>query len=80
MPGPLQLTAEEIARLMPRITAWRVDPGEPVRCPRCDSEGLTIIDRSARPYAEWYAVACAACQLEATINIPLGPPVMGGLE
>ena len=39
--------------------------------------GLAIIDQSARPYAEWYALTCAACGLNATINIPLGPPVPG---
>ena len=79
MPESLQLTLEEMQRLLPRITAWRVDPDAPVLCPRCETQGLAIIDRSARPYAEWYALACPVCALDTTINIPLGPPVMGGL-
>jgi hypothetical protein len=76
----VHLTHEEMAKALPRITAWRVDPDAPVLCPRCEASGLLIIDRSARPYAEWYAIACSACGLDATINIPLGPPVMGGME
>jgi len=75
-----QLTRDELAKALPRITAWRIDPDEPVVCPRCEVSGLNIIDRSARPYAEWYAVSCAACGMDATINIPLGPPVMGGMD
>jgi len=34
-----------------------------------------IIDRSARPYAEWYALSCRSCGLDETLHIPLGPPV-----
>ena len=80
MTEPQPLTAEEVANLMPRIAAWRVDPDAPVCCPRCEAAGLTIADRSARPYAEWYVVSCPACQLDETINIPLGAPVMGGYD
>ena len=50
-------------------------PGRAVACPVCGKPGLAIIDRSARPYAEWYALACAACGLDETLHIPLGPPV-----
>ncbi len=74
------LSIDDIAKVLPRITAWRIDPDAQVACPHCEKQGLVIIDRSARPYAEWYALSCPACQLDATVNIPLGPPVMGGLE
>lgn len=80
MPESQQLSVEEIVRLLPRITAWRVDPESSVACPRCEGAGLTVVDRSARPHAEWYAVSCNACGLEETINIPLGSAVVGGLE
>jgi transcription elongation factor Elf1 len=74
------LTADEMHCAISRIAAWRVDPEKPVRCLRCGREGLGIIDRSARPYAEWYQLNCAACGLDATLNVPLGPPFMGGLD
>jgi hypothetical protein len=51
-----------------------------VACPGCGQDGLVIVDRSARPYAEWYQLRCAGCGLDETIHIPLGPPVMGGLD
>jgi hypothetical protein len=57
------------------ITAWRIDPEKPVACPVCSALGLHVIDQSARPYAEWYALSCTSCGLEATVHIPLGPPV-----
>jgi hypothetical protein len=47
----------------------------PVACPACDKPGLAIVDRSARPHAEWYALTCSACGLSETLNIPLGPAV-----
>lgn len=56
------------------VAAWRADPDQPVFCPRCGLEGLCVIDRSVRPYSEWYVVSCAACELEATLQIPLPPP------
>jgi hypothetical protein len=68
------LTANEITKALARIGAWRLDPEQPVACPRCDVARLTIIDRSARPYAEWYVMSCAACGLQATLNIPLPGP------
>jgi predicted RNA-binding Zn-ribbon protein involved in translation (DUF1610 family) len=58
-----------------RIAAWRSDPKQPVACPACGREELAIIDRSARPYAEWYALSCAACGLNETLHVALGPPV-----
>jgi hypothetical protein len=76
MPG------EGIGRLQPgnvqgalgAIAAWRADPANPVACPACGREGLTISDRSARPYAEWYVLSCSACGLNDALQIPLSPP------
>jgi hypothetical protein len=71
----MPLTAEQQCQAARRVAAWRADPRQPVACPACGKLGLGIIDRSARPYAEWYALACAACGLDETLHIPLGPPV-----
>ena len=68
------LTAEEVRLALQRIQGWRLDPEAAVICPRCGREGLGIIDRSARPYSEWYALSCAGCGLDATIQIPMAPP------
>ena len=55
-----------------RIAAWRLAPAEPVACPVCDRPGLTIVDRSARPHAEWYHLTCAACGLVETLHVAMG--------
>jgi hypothetical protein len=73
----MPLSPEQVREATRRIAAWRADPGGPVACPACGAPGLSIVDRSARPYAEWYALSCAACGLDETLNIPLGPPVVG---
>jgi predicted RNA-binding Zn-ribbon protein involved in translation (DUF1610 family) len=78
--GEPGLTSEEMRLALARITSWRVDPEAPVSCPRCGRDGLTIIDRSARPYSEWYALSCAACGLEATIQIPMSAPPPPSLD
>ena len=70
---PLDAAQQRTALL--RIAAWRSDAKQPVACPACNREGLVIIDRSARPYAEWYALACAACGLDETLHVALGSPV-----
>jgi hypothetical protein len=70
----LELTADEITKALPRIMAWRVDPDAAVSCPRCEKAGLTVIDRSARPYAEYYALRCQLCGLEATVHMSLAGP------
>jgi hypothetical protein len=57
-----------------RIAAWRASPAEPVTCPVCEAPGLTILDQSARPYAEWYALKCATCGLDAAIQLSMAPP------
>jgi transcription elongation factor Elf1 len=71
------LTPEEHQRVMELLGHWRADPEKSYVCPRCDLEGLVVVDRSARPHAEWYTVSCGACTLETTINVPLGAHVPG---
>ena len=71
------LPAEKLRTALERIAAWRAAPDEPVACPLCEATGLEILDQSVRPYAEWYALSCAACGLKATINVPLGPRIPG---
>jgi hypothetical protein len=71
------LPAGKLREALARIAAWRSAPDRPVACPVCEAVGLEILDQSARPYAEWYALSCAACGLKATINVPLGPQVPG---
>jgi hypothetical protein len=58
-----------------RIAAWRQRPDDPISCPACEASGLVILDQSARPHAEWYALQCAACGLDATIHLPMAPPI-----
>lgn len=70
----MPLSPLQVAEAARRITAWRLDPTVPVRCPACDAEGLAIVDRSARPYAEWYALTCSACGLSETLHIALAAP------
>ncbi len=69
------LPPERIGAALAAITAWRIDTDQIVTCPVCMALGLKIIDQSSRPYAEWYALSCAACGLETTVNIPLAPPL-----
>ena len=71
----MPMTAEQQRQATQRIAQWRVSPGKPVNCPGCGQPGLTIIDRSARPHAEWYALSCPACGLNETLHIALGATV-----
>lgn len=71
----MPLSAEQTREAYRRINAWRVEPAAPVACPACEAPGLVIIDRSARPYAEWYALSCVGCDLSETLNIPMSAPV-----
>jgi predicted RNA-binding Zn-ribbon protein involved in translation (DUF1610 family) len=71
----MALDADQLREAMRSIAAWRANLGVPVACPACGKAGLMIIDRSARPYAEWYALGCRSCGLDETLHIPLGPPV-----
>ena len=71
----VDLPAERLEIALTSIAAWRNEPEEPCLCPVCGKPGLTIIDRSARPYAEWYVLRCEACSLDGTVHIPMsGPP------
>ena len=70
----MALGPEHVQRALLSIAAWRADPEGPAPCPVCGKAGLTIIDRSARPYAEWYYLTCADCGLEETLHIPMSPP------
>ncbi|MET0431282.1 MAG: hypothetical protein ABWX70_11050 [Hyphomicrobium sp.] len=58
-----------------RIAAWRTNPDAVQTCPQCQAAGIKIIDRSARPYSEWYALTCNACGLDTSVHIPLPGPV-----
>ena len=54
------------------IATWKNAPEAEATCPRCDAEGLRIIDRSARPYSEWYELNCGSCGLVVTMHLPQG--------
>ena len=71
----MALDADKLGEAYRCVTAWRADPGTAAACPVCGTGALMIIDRSARPYAEWYALSCRSCGLDETLHIPLGPPV-----
>ncbi len=57
------LSAAERRAALETIARWRADPEAPVACPRCRAAELALADRSARPHAEWYQLACPACGL-----------------
>ena len=69
------LDRDKLGKATRAIAAWRTCPQRSVACPVCGRAGLAIIDRSARPHAEWYALSCADCGLDEALHIPLGPPV-----
>jgi hypothetical protein len=71
----MPLTAEQQLEAAQRIAAWRCDPRRAVACPACGKAGLEIIDRSARPHAEWYALGCNGCGLSETLHVALGATV-----
>ena len=66
---------EDKRRISLIVTGWLANPGVVVACPACNMPGLAIVDRSARPHAEWYALSCAACGLAETLHIPMGAAV-----
>jgi len=72
------LSADKVAIALARIARWRAAPDDPVACPVCEEPGLSIIDQSTRPHAEWYALSCPACNLETTIQIPMALRMPGG--
>jgi predicted RNA-binding Zn-ribbon protein involved in translation (DUF1610 family) len=71
----MALEAEQMREALRRVAAWRADPAALVACPACGSQGLAIVDCSARPHAEWYALACPSCGLDETLHIALVTPV-----
>jgi hypothetical protein len=71
----VELPVERLKDALASIAAWQADPEAHRTCPVCRSPGLTIVDHSARPYTEWYALKCETCGLDATVHIPMsGPP------
>ena len=66
----MALDADQLREAFRRIAAWRADPGEPVACPACGKAGLEIIDRSARPYAEWYVLTLLVVRPERDAQHP----------
>jgi hypothetical protein len=68
----MPLTEKQLREASRRVAAWRSEPARPVTCPACGTECLNVVDRSARPHAEWYALSCPACGLNETLHIPLG--------
>jgi len=67
------LPGDRIPAALASISAWRVAPDQPAACPVCGAHVLKIVDQSARPYTEWYALGCSACDLDHTVHIPLAP-------
>jgi hypothetical protein len=70
----MPLPPDKLIVALERIAGWRADPTAPVACPACGRYGLEVVDQSARPWAEWYALRCRACGLEHTLHIPMSPP------
>lgn len=71
-------TIHEIREALAKVQIWRHDKSQDVFCPICDAPGFEIVDRSARPYAEWYAVKCSKCGIDDAISIPMCPQMNGG--
>lgn len=72
------LAPERMQAAIDTIAHWRTHPDDTAACPQCGTDRLDILDCSARPHAEWYRLTCAACGLEAMLNVPLGARVPGG--
>lgn len=69
------LDAAETAAAMRAVRLWQQKrPADEVKCPRCAAGGLSVVDRSARPFAEWYKLDCAACGLAHTLGVAMAPP------
>ncbi len=58
------------------VQRWRASSEALLHCPVCAAPGVEIIDRSVRPYSEWYALRCDGCGLEASLHIPLPGPAI----
>ncbi|MGE3709502.1 MAG: hypothetical protein AB7G35_07505 [Hyphomicrobiaceae bacterium] len=60
-----------------KLQQWCNDPSTEIDCPSCSADGLSIEDRSVRPYSEWYIMSCQACGLQETVQIARGSPSAG---
>ena len=67
-------TPEWTRAALAAVAAHRANPG-PVACPTCAQPGLTVIDRSVPPHAQWYVLNCSACGLVHTLHIPMAQPM-----
>lgn len=76
----MALSVDELQLALKAIALWREDADASPDCPQCGKAGLAIVDQSARPYTEWYHLACRDCGLDETVHIPLGPPVLGSYD
>ena len=47
----VNLLGKQLKDALACIAAWRAEPDAPYACPVCGAAGLSICDRSARPYA-----------------------------
>jgi hypothetical protein len=68
------LPADRIKAAFGVVRCWQQAPDAVAACPVCSAPGLVIVDCSARPFVEWYALSCNRCGLDATISVPLSPP------
>ena len=63
---------KEIFEALRVVRLWEADPNsKALPCPRCATTGVEIVDRSARPVAEWYAFNCKSCGLDDALSIPM---------
>ena len=60
-----------VAELLPLLRVWQHHKDKPVTCPVCAANTLTVIDRSARPHREWYALSCPSCNFTKTVGVSL---------
>ena len=74
MKSPGKLNGSQQKEVLIRIAAWRQAPASDVACPVCSTTGLSIIDQSARPFVEWYALSCKACGLSEMLQLVMPTP------
>jgi hypothetical protein len=66
-----RINTQDLARVaLRRVRLWQDSHGQTVpNCPICEAPGLSVIDRSTRPYAEWYELSCRHCGLEDRLHV-----------
>ena len=72
-PDHLVLSESEWEKAHHAVLAWKNNGQGTQACPRCGAPGLAVVDRSARPYSEWFELSCMACNLQVTMHTPLAP-------